>query len=724
MHQFLQVNAIIEWLEPDDRKGEMARVLYVDSQSGEVVLFPLPGDKDFPHVVSAEELADDLENGVAFIKPIDPYPSNKAWDEDIKPKYVKKRDKAWETIKGIALQEPDIYDCDVRGKLVVDAADRAKTYPKSIYRYLRQYWCRGKVKNALLPDYDKCGGRGKDKSTNEGVKRGRPRIIKSTPEDDGVNVTPLIKANIREVLDKVFNKTDEKPVRKCYTHFLKKYCSIGEEEDKDGNMVPIPAPAEECITIDQFRYWLKKLLGIKESIIARKGRRKFNLKHREILKESTSDAFGPGHIYQVDATIADTYLVSSLDRTKIIGRPILYFVMDVFSRMIVGFYIGLSGPNYIGAAMALENAASNKAEFCQKYGITIDLEEWPVMSFADFLVADRAELLSNQSDHLVNAFSMTILNTPSYRADLKGIVEQQFHRANEDVVHWTPGAVLKDSMARGEKDPRLSAGLTINEFTKVIIYMILNHNQSHFLEGYPLLPEMLADGVSPIPIDLWNWGLDNRMGCLKSFTKEDLITGLMPSAFATITKSGIKFKNRYYSCPRAEEEGWFVVARKSGVVKVKASYDPRQSDTIYIHSHKDNDLIECSLLEKSQKFEGQRDEDVDLYWFARAVQKRVEATRVNKGAVKLESLTQKIFEDAIAATQAAWEKNGYVSQQERVGGIRDNREEERERLNKVEAFKPLGSDNNKLKQDNEVKVPEPEEHLDDRGSMLSVLLED
>ena len=46
-----------------------------------MVLFPLPGDKDFPFVMSVDELVDDLESKAAFIKPLDPYPSNKASDE-------------------------------------------------------------------------------------------------------------------------------------------------------------------------------------------------------------------------------------------------------------------------------------------------------------------------------------------------------------------------------------------------------------------------------------------------------------------------------------------------------------------------------------------------------------------------------------------------------------------------------------------------------------------
>ena len=39
--------------------------------------------------------------------------------------------------------------------------------------------------------------------------------------------------------------------------------------------------------------------------------------------------------YEIDATIADIYLVADDDRSKILGRPILYVVVDDFSRMVV-----------------------------------------------------------------------------------------------------------------------------------------------------------------------------------------------------------------------------------------------------------------------------------------------------------------------------------------------------------------------------------------------------
>src|SRR5699024_11939342 len=72
------------------------------------------------------------------------------------------------------------------------------------------------------------------------------------------------------------------------------------------------------------------------------------------LGNSKSETNGPGTRFQIDATIADIYLVSSLDVNKVIGRPVIYAVLDVYSRIITGLYVGLEGPSWIGAMMALD----------------------------------------------------------------------------------------------------------------------------------------------------------------------------------------------------------------------------------------------------------------------------------------------------------------------------------------------------------------------------------
>src|SRR5690606_15397502 len=110
-------------------------------------------------------------------------------------------------------------------------------------------------------------------------------------------------------------------------------------------------------SFDQFQYWSNKdhlRLEIKRK---RMGAKRYDKDMRGLLGTSNAQVIGPGSRYQIDATIADVYLVSRLDPSLIVGRPVVYVVIDVFSRLITGIYIGLEGPSWVSAMMALANTA-------------------------------------------------------------------------------------------------------------------------------------------------------------------------------------------------------------------------------------------------------------------------------------------------------------------------------------------------------------------------------
>src|SRR5207249_2379993 len=146
--------------------------------------------------------------------------------------------------------------------------------------------------------------------------------------------------------------------------------------------------------------------------------------------------------------------VSSLDRKRIVGRPTLYLCIDVFSRLIVGFAALIQPPSYMAAALALENAATDKQRFCASLGIPISPDDWPCQHLPECLIADRGELEGPMADNIVNSLHVRVSNTAPYRADWKAIVERSFRTVNDQVLHWMPGAVDKN-YERGQRDYRL-----------------------------------------------------------------------------------------------------------------------------------------------------------------------------------------------------------------------------------------------------------------------------
>jgi hypothetical protein len=391
---------------------------------------------------------------------------------------------------------------------------------------------------------------------------------------------------------------------------------------------------------------------------------------------------GPGAKYQIDATIGDIYLVSRFNRADIIGRPILYFVIDVFSRMCTGMYVGLEGPSWAGMMMAIANAVSDKVKYCAEYGIEITEAEWPCRGVPGAILGDRGELESKAADMLVNALNVRVENAPPYRADMKGIVEQHFNTINGNTVAFLPGYVKKDNKARGGRDYRLDAKLDIHQLTKIMIQCVLHHNNYHLLESFERTSEMIADNIAPIPLEMWNWGIANRFGALRSFPEETVKLALMPADTASVTAKGIRFKGMYYQCERAVAGHWFETARAKGSWKVDISYDPRNMSVIYIRGN-DGMVEMCRLTQWQEKYQGKCLYEVD---YLHQTEKLMQRSNVSKEMASKAELSAAIDNVISEAEEMARQTVVPKSKFERTKNIRDNRLNEKEANRRSEAF--------------------------------------
>src|SRR5699024_2547985 len=143
----------------------------------------------------------------------------------------------------------------------------------------------------------------------------------------------------------------------------------------------------------------------------------------------------------------------------------------------------------------------------------------------------------------------------------------------------------------------LTATLNLKEFTAIIITMALHHNQK-VIEKYSVEKEMVAEGLVPTPINLWNWGIQNRTGRLRTIDRNILRLNVLPRGKATISRAGIKFKNLLYGSQRAMEEHWYLKLKNRSVNVV---YDPRNVEKIYIPHDDGMGFETCILLEPSQQ---------------------------------------------------------------------------------------------------------------------------
>lgn len=598
--------------------------------------------------------------------------SSEISDIGISESSKKRRDELWEALQSALTHEPDIYDRKRRKELLQEPAKKLGTPYNNLYRYLVRYWKNGKTPNAFLIDRRKSGKKAGINGCQK--KQGRPArheggFGKALNSDDIKNFSKAVKKYYLTQKKATLVSTYEKMLADDYTIM-----------NGTGQLAFLPS--DQIPSIRQFRYWFQKSFDIKTVKQKRDGDTKFELTGRAITGRSDYQLMGPGAKYQIDATVGDIYLVSQFDRSDIIGRPVMYFVVDSYSRMVTGMYVGLEGPSWAGAMMAIENAASDKVAYCASYGVEITEAEWPCRHIPTAILGDRGEMESRLADNLVQMLGIRIENAPPYRADLKGIIEQHFRTINTNALPFLPGKVLPDMSERGGHDYRLDAKLDIRQFTEIIIRCVLYYNNSHSMEYFEKNEQMMQMGVDAVPLELWNFGIRYCSGCLKTVPKDTLRLALMPMDKASVTERGIRFKGMYYSCEEAFKGLWFEKARAKGTYRVKIYYDPRDMGAILVENPTGTEMILCELVEWETKYAGKQFDEV---WYEQ------EKEKLRNKELKAKELEAKINlgKQIESIVDSAGQKSGAdnaASKAERIRNIRANRKNEKEEIRKKEAF--------------------------------------
>ncbi|EJP6472070.1 transposase [Clostridium botulinum] len=666
----IAVNSVFQYID-----GERIRIIYIIDKFTYLV------NIDAATSMPKRELIKTIEEEIVYKKLIlikDPFA--KIIDENNLSKVqIYKRDKDWDFIlKYWDANKQFLLEKNTRNKKFKEISKLSGLGLTKVKKVFSRYWQRGMSKNALLPDYKNSGGKGKDKNLSKN-KVGRPKKANYYGEIvQGINITDDVKIHFKIAIDKYYRNKNKMSLKETYNLMLRDFYSDSYVEDNE--IKHVLCDKSKTPTYGQFYYWFKKLENSKKDILFRESSKEFELKHRTILSNSTIETNGPGTRFQIDATIADIYLVSSLNRNRIIGRPIVYAIIDVFSRLITGIYVGLEGPSWIGAMMALDNMITDKVEFCRKYNIEITEEQWPSKHLPEIIIADRGEFEGYSVENLINNLNIKIENTSPYRGDLKGIVERNFRTINTTIKHKTPGAIQKEFRERGDRDYRLDATLTLDEFTAIIIKMVLYHNNK-LIDKYPVEKEMIEDEIVPIPIKLWRWGIENKKGRLRVVDKERFRLNILPKGKANVSRAGIRFKNMYYGSKKAIEEQWFI---KSKVRSIGIVYDPRNMNQIYIPYEDGMNYEKCYLLEGSMQYKDCILEEIIFNEELSSELKEQEKDQQTEINIDLDKEIEKIVKKAKNEKQKAVSYD--ESKNKKIKGIKRNRIVEKDVNRLTESF--------------------------------------
>lgn len=563
------------------------RVLYVSDETGYWIC--MDASRNIPEIIDINDLKTKLKTGIceAVMDRVT------EWDESaISPARAAERERIFELIKDIVANEPGVYRRQERAALLREKVTATGIGINKLYTYLGRYWRGGMTPNALLPRFNE---RGSKERVYTDKRPGRQK-------QNGLNgkiLTDADKDNFARAIREHYS-SDTKPTLADTYNWMIAHMYV--KPRFEGDTCPEQLPPEEKPSFRQFSYWHSKNRQIVEEQKKRKPNR-YELECRGSSGSSGDYVKGPGMAAQIDATIADYYLVQESDRNLIVGRPVMFFIKDVKTRMITGMHVTLENASWNCALMALKNSAENKAVFCKRYGVNITDEEWPCHHLPKSIVADNGEMEGSGVEEIIAKLGIVIENAPPYRGDLKGIIERNFRMMDMKLRYIVPGHVEKDDGQRGSINRRKEACIDIKTFTGMIIRCVLFYNNYHVMKTYERSPEMIRNGIRAVPRSLWNYGMQYQSGALQVIPWNDILRILLLKDTASVTDRGISFRGLFYTCEKAKKELWFDKARITSRWRLPVNYDPTCLDHIYI-IEEDGSLIQCSLLGKSSAFAG------------------------------------------------------------------------------------------------------------------------
>jgi len=451
---------------------------------------------------------------------------------------------------------------------------------------------------------------------------------------------------------------------------------------KNGKFTPDLMPIEKRPTFAQFRYHYDKSYRKVQSLRSRMGATYVEQNCRAVTRDQTKSAVGIGDIYQIDATTADVYLVGSVDRNMVVGRPIVYLVLDAFSELVTGVHVTFCNMSYNAVAMAIWNAYTDKIQFCESNGVSnINPEHWPSKGLPASLFADKGELFSRISDVVGKNLNIRLANARAYCPTAKAIVERHFGTINGSVIDWLPGAVPDKPSWPSKSDYRKKAALTREEFLEALVHAILAYNTSARVDYIPT-EAMIRDRVELVPCKIWEWGLTN---CSQLHDNDPRIVrlGLLPVKSGTVLRDGINVGSLRYTCAKARLEEWFDTQKVSNNSwKVKVSYDPNMTDHVYLLGRTFAETEVCNLTEAYLTFGGWTWAEFEKYRAQQAKYLRAREDDDRQTKVAAQSAMRQI----VLPAEMRRKKNGPAD----VSGIAETQVKQQVRDGQKDALETMG----------------------------------
>lgn len=458
-------------------------------------------------------------------KPLDMQKINVCEDLSLIPK--KKLDEARKRYEAIK----PLIGLNSRKEIEIRAKE-LKVSPTTLYNWLRDYNSTGQLSSLVQTKIK--GGKGQSRLSNQ--------------QDEIIDI--VLKEYYLTNLKPTVARTYEEVVIRCKNAKIK-------------------IPSEVTVR--------RRVNSLSEKLVLKKRIGKNEAEKLELNQKEYPDGLYPLHILQIDHTKVDIVLVDDEYRQEL-DRPWITMAIDVYSRMVAGFYISFETPGYFGTGQALYNAMTPKDELKSKYQFTSD---WNVWGIPKALHMDNAkEFRGIDLQHTCEEYGIDIIWRPVARPRYGAHIERLLGTLNNH-IHALEGTTFSNISERKNYNSQEKATMTLSDFEKWLTILIADvyHKKIHSQIGMTPI-QKYHDGIMGTPSQ-------PPKGLPKIIEDKQLLQiNLLPKFERTIQKYGIQIDTIYYYSEVLN--GWIESFEMMRGKKVKRKFivrrDPRDISKIWFYN--------------------------------------------------------------------------------------------------------------------------------------------
>jgi putative transposase len=244
---------------------------------------------------------------------------------------------------------------------------------------------------------------------------------------------------------------------------------------------------------------LKRIRALDARLVARK---RLGAKSAESIALSTPgmlEATDALELIQIDHTLADVMIVDSVYRRSI-GRPWLSLAIDVATRSVLGFHLGLEAPSALAVALCIEHAVLPKI---RSAAAPATETSWEMFGMPRTVLVDNGsefhgEALTRGCAEYGIALTYRPVARPRFGAHIERLIGTMMGR-----IHLLPGSTDSSPTARGSYQSENEARLTLAELNEWLYLEIAGqyHHGIHRMIGTTpaaAWAKSLARGTVPV----------------------------------------------------------------------------------------------------------------------------------------------------------------------------------------------------------------------------------